>query len=55
MRASRGMGAVSKAKRPRGKTLRRKDGDVFSDNGVAKRRKDGDTFTLFAAGGKVGK
>lgn len=49
--ASRGMGAISEAKMPRGITMRRKDGDKFTDNGVTKRRKDGDKFTMFAAGG----
>lgn len=48
MMASRGMGAISK-----GKTLRRKDGDKFTDNGVVKSRRDGDTFTMYAEGGEV--
>lgn len=51
--ASRGMGAIRKDKMPGGKTMRRKDGDKFDDNGVTKRRKDGDEFTMFAEGGKV--
>jgi hypothetical protein len=38
MMASRGMGAIRKDKMPRGKTMRRKDGDKF---------------TMFAAGGEV--
>jgi hypothetical protein len=53
MMASRGMGAIRKDKMPGGKTMRRKDGDKFNDNGVTKRRKDGDEFTMFAEGGKV--
>ena len=51
MMASRGMGAIREDKMPRGKTMRRKDGDKFNDNGVEKRRKDGDKFTMFAQGG----
>lgn len=51
MMASRGMGAIREDKMPRGKTMRRKDGDKFNDNGVEKRRKDGDKFTYFAQGG----
>ena len=51
MMASRGMGAIRKDKTPGGKTMRRKDGDKFNDNGVEKRRKDGDKFTYFAQGG----
>lgn len=47
------MGAIRKDKMPGGKTMRRKDGDKFNDNGVTKRRKDGDEFTMFAEGGKV--
>lgn len=47
------MGAIRKDKIPGGKTMRRKDGDKFNDNGVEKRRKDGDEFTLFAEGGNV--
>jgi hypothetical protein len=47
------MGAIRKDKIPGGKTMRRKDGDKFNDNGVTKRRKDGDEFTMFAEGGKV--
>jgi len=39
MRASRGMGAILPSKMPKGKTLRRKDGDKYQ---------------LFAEGGKVG-
>ncbi len=38
---------------PGGKTMRRKDGDKFDDNGVTKRRKDGDKFTMYAEGGRV--
>jgi len=38
MRASRGMGAILPSKMPKGKTMRRKDGD---------------TFTQYAEGGKV--
>ena len=38
---------------PRGKTMRRKDGDEFDNNGVMARRKDGDKFTMYAEGGKV--
>lgn len=53
MMASRGMGAIRKDKMPGGKTMRRKDGDKFNDNGVTKRRKDGDEFTMFAEGGEV--
>jgi hypothetical protein len=53
MMASRGMGAIRKDKMPGGKTMRRKDGDKFNDNGVTKRRKDGDEFTMYAEGGKV--
>lgn len=53
MMASRGMGAIRKDKMPSGKTMRRKDGDKFDDNGVIKRRKDGDEFTMYAEGGKV--
>jgi len=53
MMASRGMGAIRKDKMPGGKTMRRKDGDKFNDNGVTKHRKDGDEFTMFAEGGKV--
>jgi len=53
MIASRGMGAISESKMPRGKTMRRKDGDKFNDNGVEKRRKDGDKFTMYAEGGEV--
>ncbi len=47
------MGVIRKDKMPGGKTMRRKDGDKFNDNGVTKRRKDGDEFTMFAEGGKV--
>ena len=47
------MGAIREDKMPRGKTMRRKDGDKFDDNGVTKRRKDGDEFTMFAEGGEV--
>ena len=39
MRASRGMGAILPSKLPKGKTMRRKDGD---------------TFTQYAEGGEVG-
>jgi len=39
VRASRGMGAILPSKMPKGKTMRRKDGD---------------TFQMFAEGGKVG-
>lgn len=39
MRASRGMGAILPSKMPKGKTMRRKDGDKFQ---------------MFAEGGKVG-
>jgi len=39
MRASRGMGAILPSKMPKGKTLRRKDGDKYQ---------------MFAEGGKVG-
>ena len=53
MMASRGMGAIRKDKMPGGKTMRRKDGDKFDDNGVTKRRKDGDKFTMYAEGGRV--
>ena len=53
MMASRGMGAIRKDKVPGGKTMRRKDGDKFNDNGVEKRRKDGDEFTMYAEGGAV--
>lgn len=53
MMTSRGMGAIREDKMPRGKTMRRKDGDKFNDNGVEKRRKDGDEYTLFAEGGEV--
>ena len=38
MRASRGMGAILPSKMPKGKTMRRKDGDEF---------------TMYAEGGKV--
>ena len=51
--ASRGMGAIREDKMPRGKTMRRKDGDKFNDNGVEKRREDGDKFTMYAEGGEV--
>jgi len=51
--ASRGMGAIREDKMPRGKTMRRKDGDKFDNNGVTARRKDGDEFTMFAEGGEV--
>ena len=47
------MGAINPSKMPGGKTMRRKDGDKFNDNGVTKRRKDGDEFTMFAEGGEV--
>jgi len=47
------MGAINEAKMPRGKVMRRKDGDMFTDNGVRKRRKDGDKFTMYAEGGEV--
>ena len=53
MMASRGMGDINPSKMPGGKTMRRKDGDKFDDNGVTKRRKDGDKFTMFACGGTV--
>lgn len=53
MMPSRGMGAMMPSKMPGGKTMRRKDGDKFNDNGVTKRRKDGDEFTMYAEGGKV--
>ena len=39
MRASRGMGAILPSKIPKGKTMRRKDGDKFQ---------------MFAEGGEVG-
>lgn len=39
MRASRGMGAILPSKMPKGKTMRRKDGDKFE---------------MFAEGGEVG-
>lgn len=51
--ASRGMGAINPSKMPGGKTMRRKDGDKFDNNGVTARRKDGDEFTMFAEGGEV--
>jgi hypothetical protein len=51
--ASRGMGAINPSKMPGGKTMRRKDGDKFDNNGVVARRKDGDEFTMYAEGGKV--
>lgn len=51
--ASRGMGAIREDKIPGGKTMRRKDGDKFDNNGVVERRKDGDEFTMYAEGGKV--
>ena len=51
--ASRGMGAIREDKMPRGKTMRRKDGDKFNNNGVVARRKDGDEFTMYAEGGGV--
>jgi hypothetical protein len=47
------MGAIMPSKMPGGKTMRRKDGDKFNDNGVTKTRKDGDEFTMFAEGGEV--
>ena len=50
MMASRGMGAIRKDKIPGGKTMRRKDGDKFNNQGVEQRRKDGDEFTYFAEG-----
>lgn len=53
MMPSRGMGAIMPSKMPGGKTMRRKDGDKFNDNGVTKRRKDGDEFTMYAEGGEV--
>ena len=53
MMASRGMGVINPSKMPGGKTMRRKDGDKFNDNGVTKRRKDGDEFTMYAEGGAV--
>jgi hypothetical protein len=53
MMASRGMGAIRKDKIPGGKTMRRKDGDKFNNQGVEQRRKDGDEFTYFAEGGEV--
>lgn len=53
MMASRGMGAIRKDKIPGGKTMRRKDGDKFNNQGVEQRRKDGDEFTYFAEGGNV--
>jgi hypothetical protein len=53
MMPSRGMGAMMPSKMPGGKTMRRKDGDKFNDNGVTKRRKDGDEFTMYAEGGEV--
>ena len=53
MMASRGMGAINPSKMPGGKTMRRKDGDKFDNNGVTARRKDGDEFTMFAEGGEV--
>ena len=53
MMPSRGMGAIMPSKMPGGKTMRRKDGDKFNDNGVTKRRKDGDEFTMYAEGGAV--
>ena len=39
MRASRGMGAILPSKMPKGKTMRRKDGDKFQ---------------MFAEGGEIG-
>ena len=53
MMASRGMGAINPSKMPGGKTMRRKDGDKFDNNGVTAHRKDGDKFTMFAEGGEV--
>jgi hypothetical protein len=53
MMASRGMGDINPSKMPGGKTMHRKDGDKFNDNGVEKRRKDGDEFTMYAEGGEV--
>jgi hypothetical protein len=53
MMASRGMGAINPSKVPGGKTMHRKDGDKFNDNGIEKYRKDGDEFTYFAQGGAV--
>ena len=55
MRASRGMGAINPSKMPGKRTMHRKDGDKFNDNGVTKRRKDGDEFTLYAEGGSTSK
>lgn len=53
MMASRGMGALRKEKIPGGKKMRRKDGDMYDDNGVEKERNDGDEFTMYAKGGEV--
>ena len=47
------MGAINPSKMPGGKTMRRKDGDKFDNNGVTAHRKDGDKFTMFAEGGEV--
>lgn len=51
--ASRGMGAIREDKIPGGKTMHRKDGDKFDNDGVVASRKDGDEFTMFAEGGEV--
>jgi hypothetical protein len=55
MRKSRGMGDIKPSKMPGGKTMRRKDGDKFNDNGVVKSRRDGDQFTMYAEGGMAKK
>ncbi len=51
--ASRGMGAINQSKMPGKKTMRRKDGDKFDDNGVTKHRRDGNKFIKYAGGGNV--
>ena len=38
---------------PGKKTMRRKDGDKFDDNGVTKHRRDGNKFIKYAGGGNV--
>ena len=47
------MGAIRKDKMPGGKTMHRKDGDKFDNQGVTAQRKDGDKFTMYAEGGRV--
>lgn len=53
MRASRGMGAISPDKMPKGKVKKRRDNTDFLEGGVRHPRRDNTDFTVYAAGGLV--